>query len=109
MGMTIEEYEKKRNLDSSAIEREKKALSAKVDAYELAEARKELGLTQVQMAKNMGVSQKRISEIERGRAESIRLGTLERYASALGGMIHLEIEYSGQDGEKHSLKIPTSA
>ncbi|NTU88824.1 MAG: XRE family transcriptional regulator [Actinobacteria bacterium] len=75
----------------------------------LTEAHKEAGLTQIQMAKNMGVSQKRISEIKHGRAESICLGTLERYATALGGTLTIEIEYQKADGAKRKLKFPVEA
>ena len=68
----IEEY----NVDRAGIEREKRKLLAQIEAYELAEIRKQAGLTQVQLAESMGVSQKRISEIEHGRAGAIKLSTL---------------------------------
>lgn len=101
----IEEF----GIDRSAIEREKQRMRAEIEAYELSEIRKKAGLTQTQMAANMGVSQKRISEIERGHAESIKLGTLQRYAAALGGRLKVEIECPMPDGGIRTLGVPVMA
>lgn len=101
----IEEY----GIDRAAIEREKTRMRAQIEAYELAEIRKAAGLTQVQMAENMGVSQKRISEIEHGRAGAIKISTLERYAAALGGRLKVEIECPSEDGTIRTLAVPLVA
>ncbi|GAB2954531.1 hypothetical protein GCM10023080_011730 [Streptomyces pseudoechinosporeus] len=52
--------------------------------YELAALRKAQGMTQVQVAKAMGVTQGRISQIERG---GVRLdtSTMAAYLQAIGG------------------------
>lgn len=107
--VTIEDLIEKYNVDRDGIEREKAKLLARIEAYELAEIRKQAGLTQVQMAESMGVSQKRISEIEHGRAGAIKLSTLERYAAALGGRLKVEIECPAADGTVRSLPIPLVA
>ena len=58
--------------------------------------RKSLGITQVQLAKKMGVSQIRISQIENGKLESFELGTLIRYVEALGGTLNMSVELAGK-------------
>jgi transcriptional regulator with XRE-family HTH domain len=45
----------------------------------------------VQLAKKMGVSQIRISQIENGKLESFELGTLIRYVEALGGELSITV------------------
>ena len=64
--------------------------------YRLRLVRKSLGITQVQLAKKMGVSQIRISQIENGKLESFELGTLLRYIEALGGTLSMSVELDGK-------------
>jgi DNA-binding XRE family transcriptional regulator len=60
---------------------------ASVSGAQLAEIRKQLGLTQTQLAEAAGLSQARISQIENGKATSLE--TLRAYVAGLGG--HLDI------------------
>ncbi|MFC0526336.1 helix-turn-helix domain-containing protein [Phytohabitans kaempferiae] len=60
---------------------------ASVSGAQLAEIRKQLGLTQAQLAEATGLSQARISQIESGSATSLE--TLRLYVAGLGG--HLEV------------------
>jgi len=46
-------------------------------------------VTQRELARRLGVSQNRISKIERGQFEKTQLGTIQRYIQALGG--HLSV------------------
>lgn len=64
--------------------------------YRLRLVRKKLGITQVELAKRMGVSQIRISQIENGKLESFELGTLIRYVEALGGTLSMAVELEGK-------------
>ena len=64
--------------------------------FRLRLVRKSLGITQVQLAKKMGVSQIRISQIENGKLESFELGTLIRYVEALGGTLNIRVELAGK-------------
>lgn len=59
-----------------------------LSANRLARIREESGLPQREVARALGVTQARISKIER--AEDVQLSTLQRYIDALGG--HLRIE-----------------
>ncbi len=60
---------------------------ASVSGAQLAEIRKQLGLTQTQLAEATGLSQARISQIENGTATSLE--NLRAYVTGLGG--HLDI------------------
>jgi DNA-binding XRE family transcriptional regulator len=61
----------------------------RVRGHELAEMRKSAGLTQVEVAAILGVSQARISQIEHGQVDS--LDTLRAYAEALGGEVSIVV------------------
>ncbi len=44
-------------------------------------------MTQIQIAKAMGVSQNRVSRMENGDMGAMSLGSLRRYVEALGGKL----------------------
>ncbi|WP_066369164.1 helix-turn-helix domain-containing protein [Herbidospora mongoliensis] len=75
-------------------------LDAYVAGYHLGELRKAIGKTQAEVAKILGVTQSRISQIENGNVEVMELETLRAYAAALGG--HLDITISVGS---HSVKV----
>jgi DNA-binding XRE family transcriptional regulator len=60
---------------------------ASVTGARLAEIRKQLGITQVQLAKASGLSQARISQIEHG--EVVSLDVLRTYVAGLGGQVEV--------------------
>lgn len=62
-------------------------------AYHLAEARKSRHLTQAQVAAAMGITQGRISQIERGQVGEAEVETLARYAAAIGGRLRLLVDF----------------
>ena len=67
--------------------RMREEMLASVSGAQLAEIRKQLGLTQTELAETAGLTQARISQIENGNATS--LDTLRAYVAGLGG--HLDI------------------
>lgn len=79
-------------------EARKQAARAATEAYvlgcRLREIREQQGLTQVQLAASIGISQARVSQIERG--EIHNLETMRAYADALGARITVSIEYDGR-------------
>ncbi|MER6747020.1 helix-turn-helix domain-containing protein [Streptomyces fungicidicus] len=81
----------------AAWEARKQAARTATDAYvvghHLREIREEQGLTQGQVAASVGISQARVSQIERG--EIHNLETMRAYAEALGARITVTIEYGG--------------
>lgn len=62
---------------------------ARISAYRLSEFRRELGMTQAQVAAAMGVSQRRVSQIERGDLGATHLDTIRAYIAALGGEVEI--------------------
>ena len=67
-------------------------------AADLAARRREIGLSQTEVAARMGTSQSSVARIESGAAD-VRLTTLERYAAALGRQLDWRLDArSGGDG-----------
>lgn len=60
---------------------------AYVRGHQLAEMRKAAGLTQAELADNLGISQARISKIEHGEVSGIEL--VRAYVAALGGTVEV--------------------
>ena len=81
------------------IEAETQAVLA---GMRLAELRESRGLTQVQLAERLGVSQVNVSRIER--AEDTQLSTINRYVEALGGRLELSAVFD--DTERTGQTVP---
>jgi DNA-binding XRE family transcriptional regulator len=79
----------------AASEKRAQRLLAQVYAYRLAEIRKRRGLTQTDVAREMGVSQRRVSAIEHGEDQANR-ATLAAYVAALGGRLRLVAEFEDE-------------
>lgn len=60
-------------------------------AYELGQRRRKRRLTRAEVARRMGVSQYRVSVIERGEITSRELATIAANAAALGGYVEFTI------------------
>jgi predicted transcriptional regulator len=59
---------------------------------QLTSLRRQLGLSQVEVATRMGTSQSAVARFEAGDLD-VRLSTVERYASALGGTLEWRIDH----------------
>jgi len=70
-------------------------LLVQVYAHRLADIRKHRGMTQTDVARQMGVSQRRVSAIEHG-AQQANRATLAAYVAALGGRLHLVAEFEDE-------------
>ena len=51
-----------------------------------------LAMTQTDVAAVLEISQKRVSETERGQVDFTKLDTLRRYADALGGTLRAKVK-----------------
>ena len=78
--MELHEYMESRGITRDSITAEQERTRDRIEAYKLAQIRRLKDLTQASVAQSMGVSQKRVSELERGELGSMRLDTLSRYA-----------------------------
>ena len=93
--MDMNEYLAERGLVISPEmqERAHRATLDKIEAYNLSQARKERHITQVELAKQMGVGQSRVSEIENGDLGSAQLDTIRRYVESLGAKLVMNVEW----------------
>lgn len=88
-----EEFEKKHGpLNHERVNELVEKLEAEIRAYRLKELRKELNITQVELAQQLHVSQNRISRIEHGDIERSQVDTLRKYVEAVGGKLTLEVQ-----------------
>lgn len=78
--------------------------SRKMDLWlQLVEARQASGLTQVEMAKRLGISQAQVARIEKAGYDSYTLNTLRKYVEALGSDYVLEVRiHKPRPSRRHS-------
>lgn len=86
---TLEELAARRPPNWEAVEAHEKRMMAEVRAYKLRELREQFAMTQVELAKQLPVSQNRVSAIERGDIDHTQVDTLRRYVQALGGKLEI--------------------
>ncbi|MFC9685158.1 helix-turn-helix domain-containing protein [Streptomyces sp. NPDC056948] len=88
-------------VDPGEVKAGSRRLLAEARGYQLAEARKQYGLAQRDVAARMGVSVARVSQIEHG--EGATLDVIARYVEALGGRLDLVADFGD-----HTLRMPAS-
>jgi predicted XRE-type DNA-binding protein len=76
---------------------------AYVLGFRLAQLRQDLNLSQAEIAKRMGISQPRVSQLESGDVGQMEVDTLSRYVLALGGRLKLVADF-----EDHDVNVSTS-
>jgi DNA-binding XRE family transcriptional regulator len=91
----------KRELDFTPEERKDvehrtAALLSEVRAHRLAEVRKRQKMTQTAVAKVLGVTQGRVSAIEKGAISRSEVETLAAYVAALGGQLKLVADFGDE-------------
>ncbi|MEY2827722.1 MAG: hypothetical protein RLZZ575_632 [Actinomycetota bacterium] len=87
--ITFDELLKLRPIDEKKMKKHAKKMIAISRGFSLAEIRKSMKLTQVQVAKKIGVDQSNVSRIESGKFSSTEIGTLQAYVEALGGELEI--------------------
>lgn len=96
---TLEEILEQRPVHLEVLVKEVSVVEAQVSGYLLRELRKGQGLSQQTLADRMGVSQRRVSAIERGLVDRTEVATIRSYVTALGG----ELKLIAQIGETRTL------
>jgi predicted XRE-type DNA-binding protein len=71
-------------------------LIAQARAFRLAEVRRRQHATQVEVAAAMGVTQARVSRIEKGQLERSEVDTLAAYVQALGGKLKIVADFGDE-------------
>ncbi|MFD6528961.1 XRE family transcriptional regulator [Streptomyces sp. NPDC060184] len=82
--------------EEDAVDTHRGRMLAEVRAHRLAEARKRRQMTQKNMASTMGITQSRVSAIERGELSRSELSTLEAYVAALGGKLEIVADFGDE-------------
>lgn len=82
------------NEDNVAAHRER--MVAEVRAARLAEVRKRHDMSQTELAERMGVSQSRVSAIEKGEVTAAEVGTISKYIAALGGRLQIVADFGDE-------------
>jgi DNA-binding XRE family transcriptional regulator len=80
-------------LDQEQVAEHERRMLTEVRAARLAEVRKDLDMTQTQLAERMHVSQARVSAIENGEVDATEVGTLKKYIAALGGRLEIVFDF----------------
>jgi DNA-binding transcriptional regulator YiaG len=75
----------------------REATQAYVLGFRLAQLREDAGVSQTELARRMGVSQPRISQLEQGDPGQMALDTLRRYIAALGGRMRVVADFDDHD------------
>ncbi|WP_067796167.1 helix-turn-helix domain-containing protein [Nocardia beijingensis] len=84
-------------IDPAHVTKAKREIEGAQRAYRLAQVRKAQARTQTEIAEAMGVTQARVSNIERGDMSHTELGTLAAYVRALGGKLRVVAEFGNGD------------
>jgi predicted XRE-type DNA-binding protein len=82
---------------------------AYVLGFRLARLREQQGLSQSEVAARMGISQPRVSQLERGDVDQMVVDTLERYVAALGGRLRVVADFDDHDVTVSTSEIDRSA
>lgn len=96
MTRTLREVLRERPVDRSRVASHKRRFTEQVRAYRLRELRKASQLTQTDVAELLHISQNRVSRIERGDIDRTQIDTLRRYIEALGGTLHLQVQFDDE-------------
>lgn len=84
------------DLDEGAVAQHRARLEAQVRAHKLAEVRRRQQVTQQDLAKLLGISQSRVSQIERQSLDDTVLSTLAAYVEALGGRVRIVADFGDE-------------
>lgn len=84
-------------IDEAQVASHQSAMVAAQRAYQLAEVRKNLGLTQADVANRIHVSQRRVSAVEHGELSQTQIGTVASYVEALGGRIKIIADFGDNE------------
>ncbi|MET1072854.1 MAG: XRE family transcriptional regulator [Umezawaea sp.] len=76
---------------------------AYIVGFRLALLREQAGLTQTELAARMGVSQPRVSQLEKGEVGQMEVDTVSRYVAALGGRLKIVADF-----DDHEVTVSTS-
>lgn len=92
----LETLLRERGLDPKAVQQEKARLLKNQHLFALRQLRSLANKTQTEISEAVGVTQNRISKLERYEIEKLELRTITSYIEALGGNLTLEVQLAGE-------------
>lgn len=87
---------KDRDVEAARAEARRRR-DAYIGGYRLSQLRVEAGMTQTALAERMGISQARVSKLERGDPSQFGVDTVSRYVAAVGGRLRLVADFEDHD------------
>ncbi|MFJ1539206.1 helix-turn-helix domain-containing protein [Micromonospora chalcea] len=84
------------NLDESKVAEHAARMRGEIRAARLAEVRQRHEMSQTQVAELMGVSQARVSAIEKGELPATEIGTIAKYIAAIGGKLQIVADFGDE-------------
>src|SRR5688572_9901499 len=90
------EGDAKGRFDRARMEEHRRRMLAELRAYRLKEIREAAGLNQSDFAEQLGVSQSRVSRLERGDMDRTEIATVRAYVGALGGEVEIVAKFGDQ-------------
>jgi predicted XRE-type DNA-binding protein len=100
--VSYDEWRATQNFDEEEVAKSLREIYREILEYKLKELRKQQGLTQQQLADKLGITQNRISKLEKLDLDRAELQTIRSYINALGGELSLVVEI---DGNQHKIQI----
>lgn len=100
--VSYDEWRATQNFDEEEVAKSLREIYREILEYKLKELRKQQGLTQQQLADKLGITQNRISKLEKLDLDRAELQTIRSYINALGGELSLLVEI---DGNQHKIQI----
>lgn len=82
----------KGQIDEERVTQLKAEAVAELRAYRLTELRQAVGFNQETLAQKLGISQSRVSRIERGDLDHTEIATLRAFTQALGGELEITVK-----------------
>jgi predicted XRE-type DNA-binding protein len=86
----------KGRLNEDRIAEHRRRMLAEVRAHRLAEIRETAGLNQSKVAQRLGITQSRVSRIERGDMDHTEVATIRAYVGALGGELEIVAKFGDE-------------
>ena len=90
---TMDEVLRQAPVSAAAMNKARRRTREFVFGFNLREVRRRIGISQVELARTLGVSQNRVSQLERGGIDKTQLDTLMRYVEALGGTLTVSAKF----------------
>ena len=96
MAKSWQEIRAERPPREDRVEAHRARMDAEVRAYRLREVREGQGVTQVELAERMHVTQPSVSALERGDLERAGIATIRAYVEALGGKLDIVANFGDE-------------